>query len=98
MGGVRAHPVCIRWSQGNPDSWESCSHGAGRRMSRTRAKRTIGQRRFEATVQGVVCDVHPSLRDEAPDAYKDLDTVMGNQEALIEVVHRLLPMVNVKGF
>ena len=63
-----------------------------------RARRVPPFCRFEDTVQGVVCDVNPSLRDEAPDAYKDLDTVMENQESLIEVVHRLLPVVNVKGF
>jgi tRNA-splicing ligase RtcB len=84
--------------KGNADSWQSCSHGAGRRMSRTKALKVIDQRRFEDTLKGVVCDRNASLRDEAPDAYKDLTVVMKNQESLIEIVHRLLPLVNVKGF
>lgn len=49
-------------------------------------------------MDGIVCDTHPKVKDEAPQAYKDLQTVMKNQEDLVEVVHRLKPLVNVKGY
>lgn len=78
---------------------ESCSHGAGRLMSRTMAKKTISQEQFRESMRGIVYDsTSAELIDEAPMAYKNLDTVMRDQETLVEVVHRLLPLVNVKGF
>ncbi len=49
-------------------------------------------------MQGIVCDTDPRLRDEAPQAYKDLNEVMTNQQDLVEIVHRLRPLINVKGF
>jgi tRNA-splicing ligase RtcB len=49
-------------------------------------------------MEGIVCDVNERIRDEAPQAYKDLTKVMANQADLTEVVHRLKPLVNVKGF
>lgn len=84
--------------KGNAASWSSCSHGAGRTMSRTKAKKAISQKEFEAAVEGIICDRSEDLRDEAPQAYKDLSVVMANQADLIDVVHRLLPIINVKGF
>jgi hypothetical protein len=47
---------------------------------------------------GILCDTHPSVKDEAPQAYKDLSVVMEQQESLTDIVHRLLPLINVKGF
>lgn len=47
---------------------------------------------------GIVCDTDPKLRDEAPQAYKDLNEVMSNQASLVDIVHRLRPLINVKGF
>jgi len=88
----------ITRGKGNAQSWNSSSHGAGRRMSRTKAHQNISQEAFEQAMEGVVCDLHPSVKDEAPQAYKDLVTVMERQESLTEIVHRLLPLVNVKGF
>jgi len=88
----------ITRGKGDLMSWNSSSHGAGRRMSRTRARAEIGQGEFEKAMNGVVCDTHPGVRDEAPQAYKDLGVVMRQQEALTEIVHRLLPLINVKGF
>lgn len=88
----------ITRGRGDPRSWSSSSHGAGRRMSRTKARREIAQEDFEGAMAGVVCDAHPGVRDEAPQAYKDLATVMGQQSSLTEIVHRLLPLINVKGF
>lgn len=84
--------------KGESKSWQSCSHGAGRKMSRTKAVQAISQDEFEAAMTGVVCDTDPRVRDEAPQAYKDLTLVMKNQEELVEVVHRLRPLINVKGF
>ena len=68
-------------------------------MSRTMAKKTISQEQFRESMRGIVYDSNSAeLIDEAPMAYKNLDTVMRDQETLVEVVHRLLPLVNVKGF
>ena len=67
-------------------------------MSRTKALKTIPQATFEDSMKGIVCDVDPAVRDEAPQAYKDLDTVIAQQDNLCEIVHRLLPLVNVKGY
>ena len=84
--------------KGEPRSWSSCSHGAGRRLSRTKAFELVAQADFERSLDGIVCDRDAALRDEAPQAYKDLETVMSNQESLVAVRHRLTPLINVKGF
>ena len=88
----------ITRGKGDIKSWNSSSHGAGRRMSRTKAHAAIPQSEFQSLMEGIVCDTHPSVRDEAPQAYKDLASVMEQQSDLTEIVHRLLPLVNVKGF
>eukprot|EP00210_Caulerpa_lentillifera_P001218 g1174.t1 len=88
----------ITKGKGEPNSWNSCSHGAGRKMSRTKAFKAVGQGEFEKAMEGIVCDTNPKVKDEAPQAYKDLKSVMKNQEDLVEVVHRLKPLVNVKGY
>jgi len=93
--GVGSYIVKGRGSQG---SWQSCSHGAGRVMSRTKAKKTIPQQDFEDAMKGIICDTNEAVRDEAPQAYKDLATVLQNQSELVDVEHRLLPLLNVKGF
>lgn len=87
----------ITRGKGNLMSWNSASHGAGRKMSRTQAFNNISQEDFESSMEGVVCDLDPRVKDEAPQAYKDLSLVMQNQESLTEIVHHLLPLVNVKG-
>lgn len=56
------------------------------------------QEEFAKAMQGIVCDSDKRVIDEAPQAYKDLTKVMANQASLTEVVHRLKPLVNVKGF
>ncbi|KAL7513188.1 hypothetical protein ACHAXN_010232 [Cyclotella atomus] len=88
----------ITRGKGNPLSWNSSSHGAGRRMSRIKAHSNISQKDFEVTMKGIVCDTHESVRDEAPQAYKNLTLVMEQQSSLTEIVHRLMPLINVKGF
>jgi len=93
--GVGSYIVKGRGATG---SWQSCSHGAGRRMSRTKAKKMIPQEEFEDAMKGIVCDTPAAVRDEAPQAYKDLGTVLANQSELVEVAHRLLPLINVKGY
>jgi tRNA-splicing ligase RtcB (3'-phosphate/5'-hydroxy nucleic acid ligase) len=57
----------------------------------------ISQEEFSKSMKGIVCDVDERLRDEAPSAYKDLGTVMENQQQLVRILHRLQPLVNVKG-
>eukprot|EP00327_Prymnesium_parvum_P020676 CAMPEP_0113277448 /NCGR_PEP_ID=MMETSP0008_2-20120614/26052_1 /TAXON_ID=97485 /ORGANISM="Prymnesium parvum" /LENGTH=230 /DNA_ID=CAMNT_0000127357 /DNA_START=1 /DNA_END=693 /DNA_ORIENTATION=+ /assembly_acc=CAM_ASM_000153 len=83
--------------KGEARAWNSCSHGAGRKLSRTAAFKEISQEDFEQSLRGIVCDRDVQLRDEAPQAYKDLNVVMQNQESLVEIKHRLLPLINVKG-
>jgi len=88
--------------RGESESWQSCSHGAGRQMSRQHAIKNIDQRHFTQHMKerGIVWDrefAH-KVKDEAPMAYKDLSEVMRNQKALVDVVHHLQPLVNMKGW
>lgn len=83
--------------KGNKDSLCSCSHGAGRRMSRAAARAGITMEMFEKTMEGVVHRKGEQFLDEAPLAYKNIDTVMENQKDLVEVVHTLKQFLNVKG-
>jgi tRNA-splicing ligase RtcB len=83
---------------GNWESWYSCSHGAGRTKSRTASFAEISQESFESAMTGIVAETVPELRDEAPQAYKNLDTVMRCQSDLVRPVLRLNPLINVKGW
>jgi len=83
--------------KGNPDSFCSCSHGAGRRMSRTRAKEAFGLADLARQTAGIECRKDEGVLDEIPGAYKDIDAVMRHQEDLVEVVHTLRQLVCVKG-
>jgi tRNA-splicing ligase RtcB (3'-phosphate/5'-hydroxy nucleic acid ligase) len=82
---------------GNADSYCSCSHGAGRRMSRTEARRRFSLQDLIAQTEGVECRKDETIIDEIPSAYKDMDTVMGNQKDLVEVVTTLKAVLCVKG-
>lgn len=82
---------------GNPQSFCSCSHGAGRRMSRTAAKRQFSVAQMEAQTKGVECRKDKGVLDEIPGAYKDIDLVMANQSDLVEIVHTLKQVLCVKG-
>lgn len=82
---------------GNSESFCSCSHGAGRVMSRGQAVRSISLESFARTMRGIVAETTQDYLDEAPQAYKDLDTVLVNQADLVEPVRRLRPVMNVKG-
>jgi tRNA-splicing ligase RtcB len=82
---------------GNPDSFESCSHGAGRRMSRTEARRRFSVAEHVAATAGVECCKDARVLDETPAAYKDIDAVMAAQQDLVEVVATLKQVLCVKG-
>ena len=95
-GSMGAKSYIVR-GLGNAQSFHSCSHGAGRRMSRTEAKRRFNRRDLEAQTAGVECRKDGGVIDEIPGAYKDIDEVMANQTDLVEVVHTLKQVVCVKG-
>ena len=83
--------------KGNPESFGSCSHGAGRTMSRTEAKRRFTVADHAAATAGVECRKDAGVIDETPMAYKPIDAVMAAQEDLVEIVHTLRQVVCVKG-
>jgi tRNA-splicing ligase RtcB len=82
---------------GNPESFESSAHGAGRRMSRTQARHEFSESDLAAQTAGVICRKDKGVVDEIPGAYKDIDEVMANQRDLTEVVHTLKQVLCVKG-
>ncbi|GGL15986.1 RNA-splicing ligase RtcB [Sphaerisporangium melleum] len=82
---------------GNTEAFNSASHGAGRKMSRSKAKRTFTVGDLEAQTSGVECRKDAGVLDEIPGAYKDLESVMAAQSDLVEVVARLRQIICVKG-
>jgi len=82
---------------GNPMSFESASHGAGRRMSRGEAKRRFSVRDLLQQTEGVECRKDAGVLDEIPSAYKPIEKVMENQKDLVEVVAELRQVLCVKG-
>ena len=82
---------------GTPESFNPCSHGAGRKMSRTKAKKKVTRADLEAQTKGVECRKDKGVIDEIPGAYKDIEKVMNNQKDLVEVVAELKQVVCVKG-
>ncbi len=95
-GSMGAKSFIVR-GKGNPQSFCSCSHGAGRKMSRSAAKRNFSEQDVVQQTIGVECRKDRGVIDEIPAAYKDIDQVMDNQRDLIEVVHTLKQIVCVKG-
>lgn len=95
-GSMGAKSYIVR-GKGNPDSFCSCSHGAGRRMSRTEAKRRFNRFDLARQTEGVECRKDGGVIDEIPAAYKDIDVVMANQTDLVEVVHTLKQVMCIKG-
>jgi len=95
-GSMGAKSYIVR-GLGNPDSFCSCSHGAGRRMSRTEASRRFTVADHEAATAHVECRKDSGVLDETPQAYKDIDAVMAAQNDLVEVAHTLRQVVCVKG-
>lgn len=82
---------------GNQDSFCSCSHGAGRRMSRNAARKAITLEDHIKATEGIECRKDVDVIDESPAAYKDIGAVMAAQDDLVEIVHRLRQILNVKG-
>jgi tRNA-splicing ligase RtcB len=95
-GSMGARSYIVR-GKGHPDSFDSCSHGAGRVMSRGEAKRRFTLADHRAATEGVECRKDKDVLDETPAAYKDIDAVMEAQRDLVEVVHTLKQVVCVKG-
>jgi tRNA-splicing ligase RtcB (3'-phosphate/5'-hydroxy nucleic acid ligase) len=95
-GSMGARSYIVR-GKGNPESFDSCAHGAGRAMSRGEAKRRFTLADHRAATEGVECRKDKQVIDETPAAYKDIDAVMRAQEDLVEVVHTLKQVVCVKG-
>jgi tRNA-splicing ligase RtcB len=95
-GSMGAKSFIVR-GLGNEQSFCSCSHGAGRKLSRTAAKSQFTVDDLAAQTAGVECRKDIDVVDETPGAYKDIDVVMANQSDLVEVVHTLKQVVCIKG-
>jgi len=95
-GSMGAKSFIIR-GLGNPQSFNSCSHGAGRKMSRTKAKAKYSIKDLEIQTAGVECRKDKGVVDEIPGAYKDIEEVMRAQNDLVEVVAELKQVICVKG-
>jgi tRNA-splicing ligase RtcB len=95
-GSMGARSYIVR-GKGNPDSFHTCSHGAGRAMSRGEAKRRFTVDDHARATFGIECRKDADVIDETPMAYKDIDAVMAAQADLVEVVHTLRQVVCVKG-
>jgi tRNA-splicing ligase RtcB len=95
-GSMGAKSFIVR-GKGNPDSYSSCSHGAGRAMSRTAAKATFTVEDHERDTSGVECRKDFDMIDETPKAYKNIDDVMKAQADLVDIVCELKALVCVKG-
>jgi tRNA-splicing ligase RtcB len=95
-GSMGARSYIVR-GKGNPESFLSCSHGAGRALSRNEAKRRYTVADHEQATAGVECRKDAGVIDETPAAYKPIDAVMAAQRDLVDVVHELKQVVCVKG-
>ena len=95
-GSMGAKSFIVR-GKGNRDSFMSCSHGAGRAMSRGEARKRFSLADHAAATAGVECRKDADVLDETPSAYKSIDAVMAAQEDLVEIVHTLKQVVCVKG-
>jgi tRNA-splicing ligase RtcB (3'-phosphate/5'-hydroxy nucleic acid ligase) len=95
-GSMGARSYIVR-GLGNPESFECCSHGAGRKMSRTEARKRFSVEEHREATAGVECRKDADVIDETPAAYKDIDSVMNAQRDLVEIVHTLKQIVCVKG-
>ncbi len=95
-GSMGAKSYIVR-GKGNPESFHSCAHGAGRKMSRTAAEKQFTTADLAQQTEGIICRKDKGVIDEIPGAYKDIDTVMANQADLVEVVHTLKQVLCIKG-
>ncbi len=95
-GSMGARSYIVR-GKGNRKSFSSCAHGAGRRMSRSAARKQFSREDLVAQTAGVECRKDRGVVDEIPGAYKDIDRVMANQSDLVEPVHTLKQVLCIKG-
>jgi tRNA-splicing ligase RtcB len=95
-GSMGARTYIVR-GKGESESFCSCSHGAGRTMSRGEARRRFTADDLAKQTQGIDCPKDDARVDEIPAAYKNIDEVMANQSDLVEVMHTLHQIVNIKG-
>jgi tRNA-splicing ligase RtcB len=97
-GSMGSRTYVIR-GEGNPDSWMSCAHGAGRRMSRSEARRTFTSADLRKAMGHTAwqADKAGDLVDEIPASYKDIDQVMEDQRDLVTIEHTLHKVLNYKG-
>jgi len=95
-GSMGARSFIVR-GLGNPESFNSCSHGAGRVMSRTQAKKLVSLEEHIQDTKGVECRKDADVIDETPKAYKNIEDVMKSQEDLVEIVYELKQILCVKG-
>lgn len=95
-GSMGTRSYIVR-GKGNPESFCSSAHGAGRRMSRTAAEKQFTEADLAKQTSGVICRKDHGVLDEIPGAYKDIDEVMANQSDLTEILHTLKQVVCVKG-
>lgn len=95
-GSMGAKSFIVR-GKGNEESYCSCSHGAGRRMSRSAAKKQFTAADVRAQTEGVECKKDSSVVDEIPGAYKSIEAVMNAQADLVEPIHELKQILCIKG-
>jgi tRNA-splicing ligase RtcB (3'-phosphate/5'-hydroxy nucleic acid ligase) len=95
-GSMGARSYIVR-GKGSSESFHSCAHGAGRRMSRNAAQKCFNVEDLVHQTHGVICRKDKGVIDEIPGAYKDIDEVMANQSDLVDVVHTLKQVICVKG-
>ena len=95
-GSMGAKSFIVK-GRGTPESFNSCSHGAGRKMSRGAAKRTFTKDDLARQTSGVECRKDVGVLDEIPGAYKSIEAVMKNQKDLVEIVAEIKQVVCVKG-
>ena len=95
-GSMGAKSFIVR-GRGNRESFCSCSHGAGRKMSRTQAKNSFTVEDHIKATEGIECRKDADVIDETPMAYKSIDAVMAAQSDLVDIVHTLKQVVCVKG-
>jgi tRNA-splicing ligase RtcB (3'-phosphate/5'-hydroxy nucleic acid ligase) len=95
-GSMGARSYIVR-GKGAAESFESCAHGAGRKMSRNAAQKKFNVADLMQQTEGVICRKDKGVLDEIPGAYKNIDEVMANQSDLVEVVHTLKQVLCVKG-
>jgi tRNA-splicing ligase RtcB len=95
--GSMGAPSYVVRGKGSPESFASCSHGAGRRMGRKQARRSIDEAGLKRALSETFTKPSMGFVDEAPQAYKDVTKVIAQQADLVEIVHTLRPLITVKG-